>query len=353
MKKILFLLNFLFVTSLYGTQYFVSVSGAKIDIWDITKEDGQEHVITLEGHKTSVEKVVFDPADENILASISSDRTVRIWKTESGNWLDAICIQALCANKGRGRSLVFSNDGKHLAFDVGNNTIRIVETKLWKQIKEINKLPNWVSPGIAFHPYDSNIIVFVSASSEKNEVHIMNIQSRQVLKILKADFNKLKSVHISADGNYIASRAFNNMICIWDAKGGELVGEIGKPSWDIVTTMFGFHLCSDFIIYNYSTTKSYRAEDELRIVNWKKNWGRNYETKIGGFGYRGERSDEKDIRSASYNPRFFTHFAIGYGSGFIKIWEVKRESKKFIVKKNKVLKKRAGDVRALAFGSNL
>ena len=76
----------------------------------------------LEGHTDSVRAVVFS-ADGQLLASASSDTTVRVWETATG-----ACRSVLEGHTDWVSAVVFSADGQLLASASRDSTVRVWET---------------------------------------------------------------------------------------------------------------------------------------------------------------------------------------------------------------------------------
>jgi cytochrome c len=59
---------------------------AQIRVWDLTSEHPDESPQVLRGHEQSVRGLVFT-RDTNVLASVSNDQTVRLWRLDTGREL--------------------------------------------------------------------------------------------------------------------------------------------------------------------------------------------------------------------------------------------------------------------------
>jgi hypothetical protein len=88
-----------------------------IKIWEISS--GRE-LLSLKGHSSPIDAVAFNP-DGTRLASLSSDRTIRLWDASSGQALITLKVPDSSA----AGDLTFSKDGMRLACSGWHSAIRI------------------------------------------------------------------------------------------------------------------------------------------------------------------------------------------------------------------------------------
>src|ERR1700743_2636908 len=84
---------------------------------------------TLESHSDAVRSVAFS-ANSQLLASGSSDRTIKIWDTATGRE-----IQTLEGHDDSVCSVAFSQDSKILASGSSDGGVKIWDSSTWKEIR--------------------------------------------------------------------------------------------------------------------------------------------------------------------------------------------------------------------------
>ncbi|KAG2236402.1 hypothetical protein BDF21DRAFT_391260 [Thamnidium elegans] len=115
--------------------YVIASGGedSKVMIWNIPEEyaEGQEEVtpvLKLSGHGRKVGHVLFHPVAENVLASASTDLTIKLWDIEKGVEKQEITghqeiIQSLAWNYNGSLLATTCRDKKLRVFDVRSNEI--------------------------------------------------------------------------------------------------------------------------------------------------------------------------------------------------------------------------------------
>ncbi len=206
----------------------------------------------LKGHTSTVNAVSFS-TDGNILASGSSDRTIKLWDVNKGK-----IIKELQIHKSGVAGVFFAPDGKTLyssgydgriiswdietgqaqrvvedshnvttmslspngmliAYGTVSFEIKIYEAKSWnlKHILEGHKNTPTV---MAFSP-DSRVL---ASGSSDGKIILWDVQTGEK-KIEMEERGAVRSLAFSPDGRNIATGSFDNMIKIWDTSTGKLV----------------------------------------------------------------------------------------------------------------------------------
>ena len=138
------------------------------------KENWSAEIQTLEGHSNWVSSVAFSP-DSQLLASSSSDSTVKLWDPTTGD-----LQKTLEGHSNRVWSLAFSPDSKLLASDSGDNTIKLWDptTGELKRTLHGHSKPVW---SLTFSP-DSKLL---ASGSNDNTVKLWNPTTGELQKTLE------------------------------------------------------------------------------------------------------------------------------------------------------------------------
>ncbi|KAN0077506.1 hypothetical protein V8E54_005810 [Elaphomyces granulatus] len=183
-------------------------SDETVRLWDATSGAWQQ---TLEGRNTSVLNVAFSP-DGKVLASASMDGKVRLFDATSGAWRHTLEGHSDAVN-----AVAFSPDGKVLASASYDTTVRLWDATSGALQQTFEGHSDSVSD-VAFSP-DGKVLA--SASHDKT-VRLWNATTytRTWKQTLEGHRDWIKAVSFSPDGKVLASASYDKTVRLWDVTTG-------------------------------------------------------------------------------------------------------------------------------------
>ncbi|MGW7056642.1 nSTAND1 domain-containing NTPase [Streptomyces sp. NPDC054887] len=163
----------------------------------------------LAGHTGPVNSVAFSP-DDALLASASSDGTVRLW----GGAGHRRAVDTLTGHGGPVLSVAFSPDGRLIASAGADGTVR-----LWRTA---DRQPAGALLGhggavrsVAFGPDGRTL---VSGGADRT-VRVWDVPARRVRSTLRGHRDTVYAVAVSPDGRRVASGGSDRTVRLWDVAG--------------------------------------------------------------------------------------------------------------------------------------
>ena len=178
-----------------------------IRLWDIATGT---HIHTLSGHQSYIYSVAFSP-DGLTLASGSENGKIRLWNVTTGQYR-----VTLEGHQSSVYSVAFSSDGSTLASGSSDQTIRLwnATTGLYKVTLEGH------SETINSVAFSSDGSTLASGSSDRT-IRLWNATTGFHKQTLTGHTSSIYDISFIEDGKTFASRGGNNTIRLWDAATGQ------------------------------------------------------------------------------------------------------------------------------------
>lgn len=202
-------------------------TGGDIELWDISAlgnplvgdlSAGQKPLGMLAGHSGTVNSLAFSPSGA-ILASASSDATVRLWDMPAGT-----ARGTLSGHEGWVGALAFSPDGARLASAGQDRLVRVWDVASGR---ELIRLMGHEQPvlGLAFSPDGS----LLASGSRDTDLRLWDITTANTLAVLSGHDGAVNRITFSHDGTRIVSASLDTTVGLW-AVGDALVVATPPPS---------------------------------------------------------------------------------------------------------------------------
>ncbi|KAK7570369.1 hypothetical protein V3481_019549 [Fusarium oxysporum f. sp. vasinfectum] len=175
-----------------------------LSIWPQVKEDWDACLLTLEGHRNSVESVVFSH-DSSTVASGSHDKTIRIWDAKTGRCKYVLEGHSSCIN-----SVVFSDDSTLAASGSDYGTVRIWDVKTGKCKRVLEGHIPWIDSVVC-----SDDLMLVASRFSDGTIWIWDAKTGKCMHVLEGHTQPVYSVMFSYDSATVASASGDKTVRIW------------------------------------------------------------------------------------------------------------------------------------------
>jgi WD40 repeat protein/uncharacterized protein YgiM (DUF1202 family) len=177
-----------------------------IRLWEPTT--GHELHI-LRGHVGHIHGLAFSP-DGHLLASGSADTTIRIWDVASGKEM-----KSGATSFGAIRSVTFSPDGQVVITGGNDGSLRFWDPKTAKEIKSVRGQFG-ITFSVAFSP-DSKLL---ATGNSDAQIHIWDLATGMQRSALSGHTAPVHAIAFSPVNHILASASADGLIRIWDLERG-------------------------------------------------------------------------------------------------------------------------------------
>ena len=163
---------------------------------------------TLQGHKRAVSSVKFSRGEGALVASCSSDKTIKLWSA-----LDGQFQWDLVGHKGGISDVSWSHDSAQLASASDDRTVMIWDVESQKAVATLTGHANYVYC-VSYNPM-GNIL---ASGSFDESIKLWDLRSKTCITTLPAHSDPVSSIDWNKDGTLLASSSYDGMLRIWDSQ---------------------------------------------------------------------------------------------------------------------------------------
>ena len=190
-----------------GTLVASASSDRTVKLWDLTTGMLRR---TFEGHSDWVLCVAFSP-DSTLVASASSDKTVKLWDPTTG-----VMRRTFEGHSERVSRVAFSPDGSLVLSASFGETVKLWDSATGAVRHTFEDHSGTFVFGVAFSP-DGSLVAL--ASSDKT-VKLWDPATGVVRRTLKGHSDSVSDVAFSPDSGLVASASSDKTVTLWDSATG-------------------------------------------------------------------------------------------------------------------------------------
>lgn len=175
---------------------------------------------TLEGHTSWVWSLIFVPTGvpqpatnrgDHWLVSSSYDGTLKVWHFETGR-----CVRTLQGHQSSVVGVALSPNGQQLASGSFDTTIRLWDVQTWDCVGVLQGHENSVWQ-VVFSPNGQHLI----SCSYDHTIKLWDLKTGTCLQTFQGHTAPVVVLTLSPDGRYLASGSFDRTIRLWDLETGQ------------------------------------------------------------------------------------------------------------------------------------
>lgn len=157
----------------------------------------------LQGHTDNIWSIAFSP-DGKIIVSGSSDRTVKIWDSQTGQ-----CLNTLLGHTRPVLSVAFSPNGQIIASCGGHSIIKLWDVTTGECIQTIQEVASYI---LKFSPHN----YILASGNTSGVIKLWDVRDGQLITTLGRYGNPIISLAFSPDGQILAGGGFDGTVTLWN-----------------------------------------------------------------------------------------------------------------------------------------
>jgi THO complex subunit 3 len=168
--------------------------------------------LVLKGHAASINQVIWNPTNAEMLASTSDDKTFRLWDARTGSCTSNLDIKTSGANT------VWGPDGNDIVIaskgyaNSGTDALLLLDVRMAAKLKKVVKFHYSINH-LAWHKDSPNHIYLATGTGG---VEIFNWPEFKAIKQIEAHTSPAFCVEFSPNGNYFAVGSADSLVSLWD-----------------------------------------------------------------------------------------------------------------------------------------
>jgi WD40 repeat protein len=291
--------------------HWMAIAGLQ-GVWLVDLDAGDEGAQLLAGHTDTVTAVKFHPTDSQILASASSDGTIRLWNAETHE-----LTQTIEAHPTPILGINYDSSGTSIA-SASRAGIRIFNVETGEQTKEFTDIPQ----GLRQVEFLNNSPLLVGTTFNSS-LAVWNLAENKLVGEINTGFNgDVRAIATTNDGQQLAIALFSGRVITRTIASGEqlildyhdggvmdvayssdgrMLASVGMDNKILITESANGDLITEFELadFTYSVTFSndnrlvYVASNDGKVTTWDIAHGQIVEDRTLAF---------PTVRQVAYSP---------------------------------------------------